>query len=679
MSNIAAMSRSSPDPLATTRLAARAVPPCGVTTGDVLAGRFRLGAVIGWGGQAVVFYAQDIGPRSAGPLAVKVVRTDLSAAARREATELLKWEAALLRRLRHPALPRLRHLHSGGGATWLARELVDGTPLSAILRQGPVDPARVRDWAIQLCALLRYLHTRTPPVICGDLKPANLVLRPDGRLTLIDLGAAQTRTRRPPRKARPHYGTPGYAAPEQLGGRGIDERSDVFSLAATCYELLTGIDPGLTPLVFDWARLSAAAPTLARALRPALAPDPWQRPPTAAALHATLARLPRSAPLALAPGAVVHTPRDLAEAGLRHPRALEAALADGTCERWLADHTDPALGALLHRYRAERRAAPRARALDALLSAMAPSGGSPLLHATPRRITFGDVPLRQTRAWSAPRRLTLDNRAAEPLRWELECPAQTGAELRVLAGTRPAKKAAGVLPPGGRAELDLVASGRSGPLSGEIVLRCGTFETKIPWEATGRAGIPVGQRVVARIADLDPAQPGLAAALEALARRGVLQRWLRSQRERVLADRVDAAAQSQEPLALTLAVGELLHRISPTRFPLIAVHGALPQLTVVAGGRAYLSLTLENRGAAPFVARIAPGTVWARCIATPAVVPAGGRCELTVTLAPPRELTPGAHTAVVAVRAGDLDLPLTIPVQVAPEQWWQRALRWLAG
>ncbi|HWQ15272.1 MAG TPA: hypothetical protein VNL77_20905, partial [Roseiflexaceae bacterium] len=101
------MSRKTPDPLATARLASP--PPCGVAPGDLLAGRFRLGAAIGWGGQAVVFHALDVRRAGASPLAVKVVRADLPPAARREAADLLRWEAWLLRRLRHPALPRLAH------------------------------------------------------------------------------------------------------------------------------------------------------------------------------------------------------------------------------------------------------------------------------------------------------------------------------------------------------------------------------------------------------------------------------------------------------------------------------------------------------------------------------------------------------------------------------------------
>jgi hypothetical protein len=677
------MSRQAPDPLATTWLAsparASAPPPCGAAPGDLLAGRFRLGTMLGWGGQAVVFHAQDEAPRGhAGPLAAKLIRTDLPAAARAEAATLLKWEASLLRRLRHPALPRLAQFQTSPGAGWMVRELVDGAPLTSLLRSGPLEPRRVRELAAQLCALLRYLHTRTPPVICGDLKPANLVLRPDGTVALIDLGAAHTRTRRPPRSVRPRYGTPGYAPPEQLGGRAIDERSDLFSLAATCYELLTGVDPALTPLVFDHDRLARAAPSLAAALRPALEPDPERRPPTAAALHASLARLPPPPPLILGPQTAVRSPTELAEAALRHPRALDATIASGACEGWLADHPDPQLGALLHRLRAERRASPRARPLDTLLMAMAIPDGSPLLQATPQRLSLGDVPLRQTRLWSAPRQLTLANRAGAPVRWELECPTQPGAEVRVLSAGRALKKIGGALAPGGEAQLEIVAAGKSGAVGGELTLRCGQFETKIRWEGTGKAGIPVGNRIVTRLADLDAAQPGVVYALEALAARGALSRWLRAQRDQALADRIDAALPAG-PLAMRLAVGALLHQLAPERFPVLALADAPPKLKLVAGGQSYLTLTLHNHGVEPCVVRSGPGTAWARArIGTPVLAP-GESCEVTVALAPPPELAAGDYAALVTLCAGELDLPLTIQVEVTAEQWWQRALRWLRG
>ncbi|NTW01039.1 MAG: serine/threonine protein kinase, partial [Oscillochloris sp.] len=359
----------------TTRLAVEGPPRCSTDTGDLLGGRFRIGHTIGWGGQAVVFEANDM-RRGGATVAVKVARADLPASERAEATEVLRWESGLLRRLRHPALPRLYGAASDATGTWLARDLVPGTSLLTLARKTPQSPLQVLAWATQLCDLLTYLHTRPTPVVCGDIKPANLVLRPDGSLVLIDLGATQTLTRRPPRKPRPRHGTPGYAPPEQLAARTYDERSDVFSLAVTCYELLTSIDPGLAPLQFDLAQLERAAPRLAPGLRSALDLDLEQRCPTAAALRSRLGAPAPAPPLALSLGISVTDMRGLNALILRHPQLLEPAITSGTLEEWLARHPDATLGRLRYELRAARKSAPpRTRPIDTLLRALAPPEG----------------------------------------------------------------------------------------------------------------------------------------------------------------------------------------------------------------------------------------------------------------------------------------------------------------
>jgi serine/threonine protein kinase len=313
--------------------------PGELAAGAVLRARFRLEARIGQGGQAVVFQAVDL-RRGGAPVAVKVARQDLAADARREAEEVLRREAGLLRRLGHAALPRLCGLERGPQRVWLARELVPGQPLSVLARQGPLPSRQVQVWAAQMCDLLTYLHTREPPVVVGDLKPANLVRRPDGSLALIDLGATHTLTRRATRAARPRHGTPGYAPPEQLGGRSFDERADVFALAVTCYELLTGHDPAAAPLQFDFERLERVAPLLAGALRSALAFDLAERCPTAAILCSRLGAPAPPRRLFLGGGAELSDRRDLETALRRNPQALAGVVADGSLERWFAAHPD---------------------------------------------------------------------------------------------------------------------------------------------------------------------------------------------------------------------------------------------------------------------------------------------------------------------------------------------------
>ncbi|NTU81616.1 MAG: serine/threonine protein kinase, partial [Chloroflexales bacterium] len=510
----------------TVRLRPPATPNCGVAPGDTLGGRFRLGSAVGHGGQAVVFAAEDLG-RARAPVAVKVARSDLGADARAEAETVLRWEGGLLRRLRHPALPRLYKLESGPRGAWLARDLVPGQPLLAIARLAPQEQRSVMAWATQLCDLLTYLHTREVPIVVGDLKPANLVLRPDGALALIDLGAAHTLTRRPPRRPRPRHGTPGYAPPEQMGSWGHDERADVFALAVTCYELLTGLDPASAPLQFDLERLDRAAPRLAPALRRALDLDPGRRCPTAAALRSELGAPAPALPLLLGSGVAINDGRDLTEVIRRAPRLIEPAVSNGALERWLATHPDATLGALRYSLRAAQRAAPPRRPpLDTLLIAMAPAEGSPLLQFDPPRLQLGDVPLKSWRIWGRPQPLVLHNMALAPLRWELSSPARADAEVRLLVAGKPQRQASGVIAPGEKLRLEVVAMAAAGARAGDLQLRCGRHGWAIPWQATGRAGVPIGARHVARLEELDIGRPDLVPALEQLMAQGSRARWL---------------------------------------------------------------------------------------------------------------------------------------------------------
>ncbi|NJN17731.1 MAG: serine/threonine protein kinase [Oscillochloris sp.] len=551
----------------TIRLATQAVPDCGFIPGDLLNGRFRLAAVAGWGGQAVVFQASDL-RRNQATVAVKIARRDLPEPARSEAAAVLKWEGGLLRRLRHQHLPRLYQLTATAAATWLARDLVPGEALLALARRNPLDERRVRELAAQLCDLLSYLHSRATPVVCGDLKPANLIVRPDGSPALIDLGAAQTITRRPPRTPRPRHGTPGYAPPEQLGSWGADERADLFSLAVTCYELLTGLDPTLAPLQFDLARLDRVAPRLAPALRWALELDRERRCPNAATLRAYLgAPLPPPV-LQLSFGVSLRDSRDLNTVMLRHPTLLAPVVQGGDLEAWLAQHPDPTLGRLRYNVRMVRAAAPARRTpLDLLLTAMAPPEGSPLIVPDPDHLQLGPVPLRSWRIWSRPQPLTLHNQAMSPLAWELEAPQQSGVDLRFMIDGRPLRKSSGVLAPGARIQIGIVAHAIAGDHHGTLRLHCGTHTRPITWQAAAQPGVHVGDRLVARLEDLDLERADLVAALEQLLSDGSLIRWLRVTGRRRQAGELDHALRRKpNEIERRILVSRLLHDLLRSAF-----------------------------------------------------------------------------------------------------------------
>jgi serine/threonine protein kinase len=662
----------------TIRLDRRRIPACGARSGDLLAGRFRLAAPLGWGGQAVVFQAYDQQRRNA-LVAVKLARRDLKPDMRQEAEDVLRWEAGLLRRLRHPALPRLYHLYHGNDGVWLARDAASGASLLDLGGQGLIDPQQVRSWALQICDLLSYLHTREVPVVCGDIKPANLILRSDGSLMLIDLGAATTLTRRPPRKARPRHGTPGYAAPEQLAGRPLDERSDLFALGATCYELLTGIDPATTPLQFDGDRLRAAAPRLAPALIWALQLELADRCPSAAVLRARLGSPQPPKPLRLGMGVAIVDQHDLDRLIQRHPQLIEEALGNGALERWLALHPDQSLAHLRYRLRTARRErVTRRRPIDLLLYALAPHEGSNLLTLDPPRLDLGDIPLRSWRVWSRPQLLTMRNNAHVPLRWSLTCVQQPDADLRLLIDGRPQRTAAGVIAPGAVLRFEALAMGKAGLRTGRIVLQSGVYQQEVGWQANATAGVPVGGTHVARLEDLNLARRDLVPSLDQLLQQGAMVRWLRSTKRRKLADHVAQALRAKpDELTRYLLIGQILHTLDPFAFPSLRVRP--PELvarrTVVAGHPARAELELYNAGSQPCALVWRPGSAWMRLIAAPTLLSPQQTLRVGVQLEPPIQLAGTHQRLTLDLMAGQLALPLTIELDITVERWWQRLWR----
>ncbi|HYF64429.1 MAG TPA: bifunctional serine/threonine-protein kinase/formylglycine-generating enzyme family protein, partial [Herpetosiphonaceae bacterium] len=175
------------------------------------------------------------------------------------AVDEFRREAALLARLSHPNLPRVIDQFEWEGQQFLVMEYVEGHTLRKELEQRnePVPIETAMAWFEQLASVLGYLHSQDPPIIYRDLKPTNVMIRPDGRIALIDFGIA--RLYKPGQSADTAvYGTPGYAPPEQYGVGQTDARSDVFSLAMLFHEMLTRFDP---------TRRTTARPPLANTLR----------------------------------------------------------------------------------------------------------------------------------------------------------------------------------------------------------------------------------------------------------------------------------------------------------------------------------------------------------------------------------------------------------------------------
>jgi len=214
-------------------------------TGMLLDNRYKILGVLGRGGTSCVYLAENIRIRKT--WAIKEVYKQGMDQAVTVQNGLIT-ETAILTKLRHPCLPIIVDVIDTPRSYYVIMEYIEGKPLNKVLAQGGAQPeAVVLKWARQLCGVLHYLHEQKPPIIYRDMKPANIMLKPDGGITLIDFGTARefkhTRDR-----DTVHLGTHGYAAPEQYSSTvQSDARTDIYCLGVTLYHLVTGHDPSLPP------------------------------------------------------------------------------------------------------------------------------------------------------------------------------------------------------------------------------------------------------------------------------------------------------------------------------------------------------------------------------------------------------------------------------------------------
>jgi serine/threonine protein kinase len=237
-------------------------------TQRVLQERYRLEQVLGQGGMARTWLAVDThrerqllegdtepedldhdGILDASRVAIK----ELPLSRLREWKDLAMFEreAQMLGDLDHPGIPNsLDHfvLQEDGGPTfYLVQEWIDGQSLRELMQKGERFPeARIRELLWQLLPILRYLHSRTPPVIHRDIKPSNILLRRDGRVALIDFGAGREASGESG-PVSSVVGTFGYMPPEQMRARATPT-SDIYALGATCCALLCRREPGDMPV-----------------------------------------------------------------------------------------------------------------------------------------------------------------------------------------------------------------------------------------------------------------------------------------------------------------------------------------------------------------------------------------------------------------------------------------------
>ena len=212
-----------------------------LTPDTVLQGRYRIIRQLGQGGMGAVYEAID--QRLDTTVALK--ETLFSDERLRKQFER---EARLLARLHHPALPRVSDHFSEGDGQFLVMQFIPGDDLSEMMtrKRGPFPPDQVLTWADQLLDALDYLHTQDPQIVHRDIKPQNLKLTSRGQIILLDFGLAKGQAGEISRvtTAASIFGyTPNYAPLEQIQGLGTDSRSDLYSLGATLYHLMTGVKP----------------------------------------------------------------------------------------------------------------------------------------------------------------------------------------------------------------------------------------------------------------------------------------------------------------------------------------------------------------------------------------------------------------------------------------------------
>lgn len=247
--------------------------------GDILNGKYEILKLVGTGGMSKVWLAMDRNVNR--QWAVKEIsKTDPSYRLTVNEEKTLA-EIEIMRKLDHPAIPRIVDIIDEEYSLYVIRDFVEGDTLEDILENYGVQKEEVIvTWMLEVCDILTYLHSQDPPIIYRDIKPSNLMLNKDGHIKIIDFGIAREYTGR--KADTMPLGTKGYASPEHFT-KHTDERSDIFTVGATAYQLLTGKNPQDPPYTIQPIR--KVDPKLSQGLEKvilkATAPNPDDRYQTA--------------------------------------------------------------------------------------------------------------------------------------------------------------------------------------------------------------------------------------------------------------------------------------------------------------------------------------------------------------------------------------------------------------
>ena len=303
-------------------------------SGQMIAGRYRIVSMVGRGGMGEVYRAEDLTLGQV--VAIKFLPEALSQNS--AALSRFHSEVRIARQVSHPNVCRVFDIGDADGALFLSMEFVDGEDLASVVRRiGRLSPERATEVARQICAGLAAAHERG--VIHRDLKPANVMLDGAGKIRISDFGLAAVAAGIEGADVR--AGTPAYMAPEQLAGKEVTARSDIYSLGLILYEILTGKRAFEASTLPELMKLRESGtitnpstlvrdldPLIERVILRCLEKDPAQRPASALKVAAAL---PGGDPLAAALAAgETPSPEMVAAAGAKEGmRPRSAAMLFG--------------------------------------------------------------------------------------------------------------------------------------------------------------------------------------------------------------------------------------------------------------------------------------------------------------------------------------------------------------
>src|SRR5271165_2134884 len=277
-----------------------------VATPRIYSGRYELTHLIARGGMAQVYRAVDL--QLDRPVALKVLFPELSVD--RTFVERFRREAQAAANLSHPNIVPVFDWGEDDGAYFIVMEYIDGRPLSAVLRDPqPVPPTQIATIGAGVAAALAFAHRHG--VVHRDVKPGNVLITPEGDVKVTDFGIARAvNTEESLTQTGAVMGTAAYFSPEQAEGKGVDARSDIYSLGVVLYEMAVGRPPftGDSPIavaskhvrdhpVLPRVANPAVPAALEAVIMKAMAKNPNDRYATAEELRADLLRFAEGRPV----------------------------------------------------------------------------------------------------------------------------------------------------------------------------------------------------------------------------------------------------------------------------------------------------------------------------------------------------------------------------------------------